>query len=129
MNPTRKKRGTKARRDSSRAGGAFGREGRARQRVRNDGPGDGHSDARRMAVPQGRTAKSGCATQDTPEKARNNGTEGFLTAFGMTVRGSGRGQKPQEYPLSSGAGRRYARWIRCGTDFVAKMKVAARGAL
>ena len=33
------------------------------------------------------------------------------------------------YALSSGRGWRYARWIQFGTDFVAKMKVAARGAL
>ena len=49
-----KRRGTKAQRDSSRAGGTFGREGRARQRVRNDGPGGGHSDAQpRVTVAHG----------------------------------------------------------------------------
>jgi hypothetical protein len=34
--------------------------------------------------------------------------------------------KQIDYPLSSGAGRRYARWIRRGTNFVAKRNVAAR---
>ena len=77
-----KKRGTKARRDSSRAGGTFGRKGRARQRARNDGPGDGHSSARQEWLcrgPQGgagspRTLKAKKAEADpspAPQRALN----------------------------------------------------------
>jgi hypothetical protein len=51
------------------------------------------------------------------------------SALGMTVRGSGVEQKHQDYPLSSGAGRRYPRWIRRGTDFVVKRNVTARRSL